>query len=130
MACSLPYAAPEILAAVARGARSIQASASADVWALGVVALELLAGRRAFAGTASREAIVAQVTGDTPLPWEPPSATAPELLRRLRVLKRSVLACLARDPAARPTAEAVLDAWHSIFDSTTTAMPASGALQL
>jgi hypothetical protein len=64
--------------------------------------------------------VIAQVTGSSPLPWEHPD-TAPAYLRQLKVLRRSVLACLARDPAARPSADDLLGAWLNVFDATTVA---------
>jgi hypothetical protein len=64
--------------------------------------------------------VIAQVTGAEPLPWEHPE-TALACLRQLKVLRRSVLACVNRDPAARPAADELLGSWLNVFDATTVA---------
>lgn len=52
---SLNYAAPELIAAQAIGSLTILSDPSADIWALGVTAFELLLGQKAFpTGTVSR----------------------------------------------------------------------------
>ena len=38
-------------------------------------------------------------------------------LRKLRMLKRSLVKCLSRDPAERPTAAALLESWENLFDT-------------
>lgn len=44
----LDYSPPEVLAAAASGSESIRAHPSQDAWALGVVAFELLTGKKAL----------------------------------------------------------------------------------
>jgi Protein kinase domain len=142
---SLTYAPPETVSAYERGARTATADAAVDMWALGVIAFELLTGRRAFARGLGRAAIQGQLAGRAPLAWEAPapgdaelnvgskSVTAggrggpdrppprgPRAFRdapELRALRPSVLACLARDPAARPTAAQLLAMWNGLFDA-------------
>jgi serine/threonine protein kinase len=84
----LPYMAPE-------QARTESVDARADVFSLGVILWELLAGRRLFARE-SEAATLAAVLGPEPL--SPPSAwnesVSPEL-------DAAVLAALERDPARR-----------------------------
>jgi len=49
---TLPYAAPEVVAAWNGGRTSITATHALDAWALGVVVFEMLTGRPAFADEA------------------------------------------------------------------------------
>ena len=114
LAYSLQYAAPEVIAAADRGEHGVIASAAVDVWALGVIAFELLTSTRAFAPSGGR--IHARLLGTLPLAWEDEAVAGP-LLAKLKGLRRSVLQCLARDPAARPTTREVLGAWNGLFES-------------
>jgi serine/threonine protein kinase len=68
------------------------ATPASDVYSLGLVAIECLSGRPAFAGTAS-ESLIARLTGDPALPAGLPPAWT--------VLLASMT---ARDPHGRPTA--------------------------
>ena len=95
-AALLPYAAPEVVAA---GAEPLAASAATDVWALGVTALEVLTGARAWPAGTSCRALAAALAGATPLPWEAAAVQA-----RLGPLRGPLLCCLQRDAARRPTA--------------------------
>lgn len=194
---SLGYTAPEVILAVEAGQRNMEASAALDIWAVGVVAFELLTRRRAFAPATQRThvrsaalccaalrvaqipskeqqqrahhfygllhvccidrevcfdlrllgvvglsvlqghvefsvqrcvwngAVVVQVfsaiAGRTPLPWEPGSAgDVEERLKPLRGLKRTILKCLSRDPAQRPSAAALIASWDHSFDDMQT----------
>ncbi|PAP77930.1 serine/threonine-protein kinase [Rubrivirga marina] len=83
-----PYMAPEQTRGEAVGA-------PADLWALGVVLYEALAGRRPF--SAAGDAWVHAVRHDTPNPL-PGSVPRP--------LAQLVLDCLAKDPARRPASAA------------------------
>ena len=67
----------------------------------------------------SRDEVVTKVLGQGLLPWED-SETAGQLLPQLRALKRSVLACLARNPAERPSCKQVLSAWNQVVMGTAT----------
>jgi serine/threonine protein kinase len=74
-----------------------------DLFALGIVAYELFAGRRPFEGE-SLDELFQRILEDEP---EPLSAAAPEVPIKLDAV---VLQCLAKDPAGRPdSAEAVRD---------------------
>ncbi len=101
---SLPYMAPEQLRGEADHPR-------VDVWALGVLLYEMLAGRRPFAA-ARPEALMHEI-----LEGAPPS------LRSLRpevppALERLVLGCLARAAPARPAdAGAVVRELRSFLES-------------
>lgn len=50
------------------------------------------------------------------LPWEGEGPEVQARLRCLRRLKDSVLACLDREPARRPTAQQLLATWEHFFD--------------
>ena len=114
---SLQYAAPEVLAAVEAGATSIATSAAADIWALGVIAYELLTNSRAFGMGSTRANVMAQVLGREAAPWE----QAPRAVgATLRGLRRSVMACLQRDPEQRPTAAQLVEGWEHMFDTIQT----------
>lgn len=60
-----------------------------------------------------------RIAGRQPLPWEAGSPGAEELVRQMGHLRRTVLSCLERDPALRPTACDVLGAWNGLLEQTT-----------
>lgn len=74
------------------------ATAATDIYSLGIVAYECLAGKRPFTGESQVAIAMAQIN-DTPppLPAEVPGA-----------VQRLVLACLAKDPSDRPATAAKL----------------------
>lgn len=74
----------------------------ADIYAFGVLAYEALTGEPPFASSSTQELLAAQVT------------RAPKELSTRRkglptALTRVVMACLAKDPAMRPSADALLN---------------------
>lgn len=86
----------------------------ADIYALGVLAYEMLAGRLPFPGATARHVVAAQLTTVADPLWVH-CANAPPALANL------VGRCLARNPAERPqTARAVVEALERI------ATPAGG----
>jgi serine/threonine-protein kinase len=87
---SLPYMAPEVW-------KFQRATGATDIYALGVLAYELLKGTRPFIGPAEHDYQEQHLHG-TP----PPLATAPPLLAAL------VTECLYKAPQARPAAGNVL----------------------
>ena len=118
---SLAYTAPEVLASIGpSNPPSARASAEADMWALGVVAFELLTNERAFPLDTAPQVIHAALGGQAPLPWEDGAPGAEERREKLRGLRRLVMPCLARDPAQRPSAKTVLHSWHNMFDDMKT----------
>jgi serine/threonine protein kinase len=112
---TLGYAAPEVISAHEAGAKRMVRERDADVWALGVIAFEMLTGERAFANVTTRQAVVDSIVGRLPLPWE--GDRSGKLLRKLGVFKRNVLDCLQRDPALRPPIAAVVQSYGSLFRS-------------
>ncbi len=85
---TLPYMAPEQI----QGGRT---DARTDVFALGAVLYEMLAGRRAFEAPSQAGIIAAVVEGQPPSPSSHRTGVpAP--------LERLVAQCLAKDPEARP----------------------------
>lgn len=98
--------------------------AATDVWSLGLIAFELLTGERVFGPQTTADEIRAAISGRTPMPWEDPER-APALLRKLRILRRTVMQCLSRDAAARPSAAEVLGAWNGLFESATASASAA-----
>jgi serine/threonine protein kinase len=88
------------------------------MWSLGIVAMELLTGSRIFAPPMTEEEAREQLMGKKPLPWENVDLQG-TLPPKLKVLKRSVMKCLERDPAKRPTSQELLGAWHGMFESMT-----------
>jgi eukaryotic-like serine/threonine-protein kinase len=89
------YMAPEQI----RSARTVDARA--DVWSLGIVLHELIAGRTPFAGETSG-AVFAAIAADAPTPLRQHLATAPKDLERV------ILRCLEKSPDARTPSVAAL----------------------
>lgn len=121
LAFSLTYTSPETVTALEAGQATVHVQASVDIWALGVIAFELLSGERAFPqpvfpSEETKQAIQDAIAGRSPLPWEGESVDATERLAKLRGMRRSVLACLNRDPEQRPDAAHLLHTWDHAFD--------------
>jgi serine/threonine protein kinase len=116
---SLRYAAPELIMAMEAGNHTIKACAAVDVWALGVIAFELLTGVRTFPVSVTKREVCDCLMGRKPLPWEEGSPGAAERVRQMGNLQRSVLSCLERDKKLRPTAREVLASWNYLLEHTT-----------
>jgi serine/threonine-protein kinase len=100
----LPYTAPEQL----RHPASVDVRA--DVWALGAICYELLAGRPPFQAESSI-ALLAMIAADAPQPLSVVVPHAPPVLEEL------VLACLNKDPVQRPSSVADLVSQLAPFGS-------------
>lgn len=108
--------------ALEAGSKTIHVNAAVDIWAIGVIAFELLTGERVFppaavSSSGSDAAVKAALLGRTLLPWEGASDAAKGRQEKLRGLRRTVLKCLARDPTARPTSDTLLQSWEHAFDN-------------
>jgi serine/threonine-protein kinase len=91
------YMAPEQLAGDATADHRM------DIYAVGLLAYELMTGVSPFTGPSPRETLAAQLTRDP----KPLYEVSPEIPRTLSNL---VMRCLAKDPSARPQrADEVLD---------------------
>jgi serine/threonine protein kinase len=97
---NMTYAAPEIIQAAESARISVPVDAAADVWALGLVAMELVTRNRIFPELSVdldiaeaeriKNTICDQLTGRQKLPWEGDEADAPQNNEQLRPLKRTV----------------------------------------
>lgn len=96
---TVQYASPERI-------RDLPATTASDVYALGVIAYELLTGRRPFVGTESFHLRQAHLHQE---PDRPAGLS--------QGVWAIVSACLAKDPAARPQASQLADWFHSIVPS-------------
>src|SRR4051812_16942451 len=96
---SVPYLAPELLSG-----EELAATPAADVYALGVMLYELLAGETPFTGRTPAEVIAARLGSE-------PSSLRALAPRVSPALEAVVMTALARDPLARyPSAAAFHDA--------------------
>ncbi len=86
------YMAPEQL-------KGLRIGTAADLWALGMVLYEMLAGRRAFGG--ERQGMIHSILCENPLPLREAVPEAPAVLETL------VARCLAKEPRERPSAAEV-----------------------
>lgn len=111
----LRYAPPEDVAALEQGQVATQATAAADVWALGVVAFEILTRTRVFGAAATEKQMRDAISGRHSMPWERMDAAARQRLAQLRTFKRSVMLCLERNPHRRPRATEVVQMWTKLF---------------
>jgi serine/threonine protein kinase len=127
MMFSMRYAAPETMIAREAGEATVVADAAVDMWALGIMAFELLTDEPIFQSNRdSEQDIMDRLTGRAALPWEEGWHDGEETtrkLRQLRMLRRSLLQCLSRDPRARPTSDELLAIWDRMFDYDDAAGP-------
>lgn len=93
----------------------IRVHPSHDVWALGVIAFEAITNERALKGQSN---VVACAHGAQPYPWELPWEQQPVRWRNSR-LNKLVMPALARDPAARASAEDLYAAVSRVGQATT-----------
>ena len=110
------YAAPEVLVAYEAREPLIKVDPAMDIWALGVMAYELLTDEPVFHRLCKQPEMIDRIVGRRPLPWED-EETRDAGLRKLRMLKRTITKCLSRDAAQRPSAAELLDNWENMFDA-------------
>lgn len=118
LSLSLLYAAPEAVQGLEAGQRTMIADPASDMWALGVISFELLTASRAFSRSMNADDIRDAIAGRTSLPWETHDFRKKHV-PELRMLRRSVLSCLNRNPQHRPTSTALLQQWNGLFDHAT-----------
>lgn len=109
---TINYAPPEVISSAWAGEPSCTAAASMDVWAFGVLAYELILGRRAFPFAADARAVRDAVLGRKDAPWE--VRRLADGSQRLRRAQGVVEACLRRNPEQRPPAAAVASALRAM----------------
>jgi serine/threonine protein kinase len=107
---SLNYSAPEVVLSTSATATISLITPAADVWALGVMAYELMLLKRAFPPGTSEGEIRRRISTPGALPWEQKAPMG------LRTLRQSVLQCLDRDPGKRPTATDLVASWTNLLD--------------
>jgi serine/threonine protein kinase len=113
------YAAPEIFEALEASAQTMTADGATDIWALGVMAFELLAKTSAFPADCDWDELKAMLLGKAPLPWEEGGAKH-GAVKELRGLQKTIEKCLKRDPKDRPTATELITVWTRMFDHGST----------
>ncbi len=96
-----------------------QLTPATDVWALGLLLHEMLAGRHPFAGMTALQ-VAHEVTQDAPMPPLREGA-APRDLREL------VARCLDKDPAARPTTEELVPALEELLGQASRRPPSDAS---
>jgi serine/threonine protein kinase len=116
VSCTLRYAPPEAINAHTAGTNII-VDPSLDMWAIGVIVFESLTKSRAFQVHGGVEEAYECAEGAKLYPWERPVEELPAQWRRSRACSL-FLQCLERDPAARPTAEQLLQSLVKLSDCT------------
>lgn len=101
-------AAPEVLLAAESDTPVVKADSATDVWALGVLAFELISGSHLFPAGTEQEDIRGAIFGALPMPWE----DVPE--HRRSPLQALVVRCFAREPAERPRAVTLAAEWRDL----------------
>ena len=74
--CTPLYAAPEVMQALDHG-QDIVVQPSQDIWALGVMAYEIIAGQPLFPRGSLSNLAYQCAAGDQPYPWERPQQEQP-----------------------------------------------------
>jgi serine/threonine protein kinase len=112
---NLRCAAPELVCAYENNKHFIEPHAAADVWALGVMAFEMLTKEVIFAAGVTEGQARDALMGRACLPWED---TILRLLQAplLRSLRGTLMACLARDKGSRVSAEELAVQWSQMAD--------------
>ena len=94
---------------------TVIATTAVDMWAVGVIAYELMTGYPAFPEVDwTGEDIESAALGTLPYPWEGEVGTFVEIPSQL-VLWRAVQGCLARSPQKRPSAATLLGQLNSLL---------------
>jgi serine/threonine protein kinase len=113
--CTLAYAPPEVIAAYNAHA-DVTVAAGHDIWALGVMAYEALAGKPAFPNARS---LFAAARGAEAFPWAPSQRRSAPVGWRKSRLRSLVESCLKEDPAQRATVDDVLAGVAALCSTST-----------
>jgi serine/threonine protein kinase len=116
VSCTLRYAPPEAINAHTAGMDMV-VDPSLDMWAIGVILFESLSRSRTFQIHGGAEEAYECAEGAKQYPWERPVEELPVQWRRSRACSL-FSRCLSRDPAARPTANQLLQSLHRLSDAT------------
>ena len=114
--CTVAYAAPELLVAQQQRS-SVTAQPAQDVYALGLIVFEALTHARALPACGACAAAAAAAAGAQRYPWEAAEDQLSPAFGRSK-LRGTLAACLARNPAERPTAAQLCEQLISIGDAT------------
>lgn len=117
-----PYTPPEATLAQDRGRSDIVVEASADMWALGVIAHEVITGTPVVAPPSARDEVPSRnrenhdpLGLDAACDAATGAAAAVDSHQLLGPLAATVYSCLSSEPSARPTASDVLQAWQNML---------------
>lgn len=115
--CTPLYAAPEVMQALDHNC-DIVVQPSQDIWALGVMAYEIIVGEPLFPRGTLSNVVYQCAAGDQQYPWERAREAQPEAWRRSR-LRAAVVPCLAREPTRRPSAQQLIELTVRMSSATT-----------
>lgn len=114
---SLAYTPPEVAVESEKLVEYVVATEAADMWALGVVAYQLLTGAAVLQPyRTTKVGILECLAGRKALPWEVEGWAKSSERKALGGLKGGVMACLQRDPRQRPVAASVRQSWSRLFE--------------
>lgn len=116
MSCVPPLSPPEAATAV-REQQEVPAAAATDLWALGVIACQLLVPASAVHAAMQPDSAAAwdAACGRAPFPWEPAAPERPACVAELRGAAAAVLGCVSREPGDRPTAARLAAALRDVL---------------
>jgi serine/threonine protein kinase len=93
---SIMYAAPETIRHYEAGATTVTADPAVDMWALGVIAFELLTGEPIFKPGDTQDSAMDKLSGRGMLPWEDPADVRyHSAIAHGRLRSEGVVACAA-----------------------------------
>jgi len=117
MALCKRYSPPEVVEADHDGVRRFKVDSAVDIWAIGVIACELITGKRAFVHQqdAAPEGL-SDASPPAPRTWNL-SAAVKDSLSETPGLADIIEQCLRVDPHMRPSAKELRAAWKEVARS-------------